>query len=293
MIRRVCVGIRMRLFNIWLNNCELIKNDRVYLRCFYFLGMGKFLRLKKPKLYTEKIQALKLSNTSPYYSILVDKYEVRAEIQKKIGKQYLIPLLGFWNQFEDIDFSKLPNQFVLKTSHGSGSVILCKNKLELDKENAKKILNSSLERNYFHRTREYPYKNAIPRIVAEAFVSDDSGNGLDDYKFFCFHGEMKMLQVTTIRNGLKHVNYFNEQFNPISLRTGNHPILENLILPYNINEMKDIALKLGADFKHLRVDLYNVSGRIYFGELTFHNEGGIIRFSDDSWDLKIGNWLSI
>ncbi len=256
--------------------------------------MHEKLDLNPPKTYTQKIQWLKLHNTNPQYSKMVDKYEVREIIKKELGGEYLIPLLGVWNQFDEIDFEKLPNEFVLKTTHDSGNVIVCKNKASFDQKAARKKLTRALKTNYFYKSREYPYKNAIPRIIAEKYMRDETQAELTDYKFFCFHGEPKILQITQNRNGKKEVGYFDMEFQPMPFYTGNlKPDYSQFCKSPCFEKMVEIAEKLSRGLVHVRIDLYCINDRVYFGEYTFHNAGGIVRFSPEEWNLVIGSMFHI
>jgi hypothetical protein len=282
-----------RLFKYWRKVSFIIPSDEFYLRIYYRLAMQKNLDLKNPSTFTEKIQWLKLYNTDPGLSRFVDKYLVREIVKVKIGSEYLIPLLGVWDTFDEIDFETLPNKFVLKTNHDSGSVIICRNKTRLDYQGAKIKLNKALRQNYFYYSREYPYKFIIPKIIAEEIIGCGRNTSLADYKFFCFHGQPKILLVVTQHNGLKYNDYFDIDLNHLPFTTGfpNSPV--TIVLPDNINVMIDIATVLCAGFLHVRIDLYNVDGKIYFGEYTFHHGGGLSRFAPQIWDEKIGDLLHL
>ena len=193
--RRILLGLTSRGFLNFLPDETILKikfKDRI----------GKELNLKKPKTFNEKLQWLKLYDRNPAYTKLVDKYEVRKHIAKTIGQEYLIPLLGVWDTFEDINFSKLPNQFVLKCTHDSGGLIICTDKNRLDIDAARKKINKCLKRNYYYPGREWPYKNVKPRIICEKYMVDESGTELKDYKFMCFNGEVKCIFVCLNRNAL-------------------------------------------------------------------------------------------
>jgi len=282
-----------RLFLLLLNNASRIKNDKFYLHLFYRFGMKRKLDLNNPTTYTEKIQALKLLNTNPLYSILVDKYRVRDHVREKIGDEHLIPLIGVFDKFEDICFETLPNSFVLKTTHDSGTVIICKEKAGLDLEWARKKLVSSLSTNYFYRTREYPYKFAIPKIIAEKLIEQPNSESLIDYKFFCFRGKAEFLQITSQLNGKKYVGFYTLDFQLHEFQTHESYFDPTLIKPQNFENMIQIAEKLSAGIPHVRIDLYNVDGKIYFGEFTFHHNGGIIHFNPPIWDVKLGDKIII
>lgn len=280
-----------RLFLIWRTLSVIIPSDRLFLKIYYRLAMHEKLDLKNPETFTQKIQWLKLHNTDPIYSQMVDKFEVRKIITKKLGEAFLIPLLGVWTNFDEIDFSTLPDQFVLKTTHDSGNVVICKNKSLLDVSNAKRKLSKALKRNYFYKSREYPYKNAIPRIIAEKYMVGDSQSELVDYKFFCFNGEPKILLVVTDRSTGKSFNYFDIEFNPLPFSTGFDGMDITFLKPDNYLEMIEIARHLSKNIIHVRIDLYNIDGRIFFGEYTFHHGGGVDRFNLPEWNKQMGDLI--
>ncbi len=254
--------------------------------------MHEKLDFKHPKTYTQKIQWLKLKNTNPLYSKMVDKYQVREIIKKELGEEYLIPLLGVWNSFAEINFEKLPEQFVLKTTHDSGTVIICKHKASFDKAYARKKLTRALKINYFYKSREYPYKNAIPRIIAEVYMHDENQTELTDYKFFCFNGEPRILQITANKGNEKMVCYFDMNFNPMPFYTGQSKADPGLFKkPFNFEKMVRLARQLSQNILHVRIDLYYINEKIYFGEFTFHHNGGIVKFSPPEWAEIIGDMI--
>lgn len=280
--------ILRRLFSKWMN-------DRSFIKWEYFSGMGKFPNLDNPVTYNEKLQWLKLNDIHEEYTQLVDKYEAKEIVRKHIGDEYIIPTLGVYDSFDEIDFDKLPNQFVLKTTHDSGGVVVCMDKAKLDMKAARKKLEKSLKNNFFYEHREYPYKNVKPRIIAEQYMVDESGTELKDYKFFCFDGKCKMLFVATDRQKREEpfFNFFDKDFNPLPFKQG-HPI--NPIPPKKPDGFEDMACvaeQLSIGYPHIRVDLYNINGKIYFGELTFFHFSGNVPFEPEEWDYKIGEWLQL
>lgn len=284
----ICEYIQRKFFSTW------IKDDRTYIKWNYFFGMGRFPNLDNPQTYNEKLQWLKLNDIHPEYARLVDKYEAKEYVRGVLGDEYIIPTLGVWDRFQDIDFEKLPNQFVLKTTHDSGGVVVCSDKKAFDKVAAKKKLEKSLRNNYFLEHREYPYKDVPPRIIAEKFMVDESGTELKDYKFFCFNGKCRMLFVATDRNmGDVKFDFFDENFNHLPFRQG-HPWADKKIKkPVGFDKMIELSEGLSKGFPHVRVDLYDINGQIYFGELTFFHFSGNVPFHPDEWDLKIGQWLKL
>jgi hypothetical protein len=259
------------------------------------LAIGRKLNLHNPKTFTEKIQWLKLHNTDLLYAKMVDKYQVREIIASKIGEEYLVPLLGVYNSFDEIELEKLPNQFVLKTTHDSGTVCVCKDKSKFNLECYRNKFTTALSRNYFYLSREYPYKNAIPRIIAEEFLITDTPElGLVDFKFFCFNGEPKFVMVVS-ESGLEtHNDFFDLEFKPMEVKSGFSPKSELVILkPKNFEKMVQIAKMLAQSLIFIRIDLYNINGKICFGEFTFHHNGGLSKFSTLEEDINFGKLIKL
>ncbi len=271
-------------------------SDKAYLKLMFKVRLGKKLNLKNPKSYNEKLQWLKLYDRNPEYVKIVDKFDVKTIIEQKIGEQYIIPTLGVWDSFDEIDFDTLPNQFVLKCTHDSGGLVICKDKTTLDKVKAKEKIESSLKTNYFWHGREWPYKNLKPRIIAEKYMVDESGYELKDYKFFCFDGKVKALFVAKDRqkNGEEtKFDFFDESFNHLPFTNGHPNSQPPYFKPDKFEEMKEIVEKLSAGFAHVRVDLYNINGQIYFGELTLFHWSGMTAFEPEEWDYKFGSWIDL
>lgn len=268
-------------------------SDENFLKMAYWCTIGKKLDLKQPKTYTEKLQWMKLYNRDPMYTKLVDKYEVRKYIKDKLGEKYLFPLLGVWDSFEEIDFSKLPNQFVLKTTHDSGSVVICKNKADIDLKKAQKKLSHSLKHDYYLENREWPYKNVKRRIIAEKFMVDESGTELKDYKFFCFDGQVKALFVATDRGYDTKFDFYDRDFKHLDIKNGHENATKIINRPKEYDKMVAVAEKLSKGIPHVRVDLYNINGKIYFGEMTFFHWSGFVKFEPEIWDETFGEWLRL
>lgn len=289
-----------RLFSkIWEISSPWIKNDVLYLRVLYRLRIGKRLDLNNPKTFNEKIQWLKINNQNPLYTNLVDKVEVKKWVAEKIGEEHIIPTLGVWNNANEIDFDALPNQFVLKTTNGGGGdVIICKDKSQFDKEKAIGQLNKGLKKNIYTLLREWPYKNIKPRIIAEKYMEDESGMGLTDFKFHTFSGEPRVLLVVSDRFGKSHghFDYFDvKTFKQLDFcaKGGRLPEVSHYRCPENYEEMIKIVKKLSENICYVRVDLYNICGKIYFGEMTFYPSSGLDKFNPESWDTIMGEWLKL
>lgn len=267
--------------------------DKKYLKILFRYLMKKECDFDNPQTYNEKLQWLKVYDRKPLYTQLVDKYEVRKFVTERIGEEYLIPCLGVWDHFNEIDFDKLPDQFVLKCTHDSGGLVICKEKNKLDKAKAKKKIDHCLRRNYFPNHREWPYKDVKPRIIAEQYTVDESGYELRDYKFFCFDGEPKAMFIAKDRGIDTKFDFFDTDFHHLPFTNG-HPNADTEIKkPVNYEEMLRIAGILSKGIPHVRVDLYNVNGKILFGEMTFFHWSGLVPFKPEKWDYIFGSWIKL
>ncbi len=298
MYRKIAAKIispRALMLSVWTRASRYIKSDELYLVVIYYLKMGRRLNLSSPKSFTEKIQYLKLRNNSDICTTMVDKYEVRKLIRERIGERYLIPLLGVWSSFDEINFEHLPSQFVLKTTHDSDSIVICRDKSTFDFGYAKRRLGRSLRRNYFYAGREYPYKGVKPRIIAEKYMVDTTCGELKDYKFFCFSGEPKILFIASNRFVKPYADftYYDTSLNRLPFSSQGHEIDLRAPKIENLDKMINLARVLSTGFAHLRVDLYNIDGRIYFGEFTFHHNGGLVAFEPEEWDRVLGDMIAL
>lgn len=276
------------------NVCKIIP-DKIYLKIKFFVKMKKRLNLKSPKTYNEKLQWLKLYDRKDKYTMMVDKYEVKKYVSDVIGEEYIIPTLGIYNTFDEIDFSKLPNQFVIKCTHDSCGLIIVKNKAKLDIDMARKKINNCLKQNYYYYGREWPYKNVKPRIIIEKYMVDESGYELKDYKFFCFNSKVKFMFIATDRSSNNETcfDFYDENFKHLPFINGHPNSKKNIKKPKNYNKMIELAEKLSINIPHVRVDFYNVNGKIYFGEMTFYHWSGFMPFKPEEWDYKFGNMIKI
>lgn len=264
-----------------------------FLKKEYKFHMGKELNLDAPKTYTEKLQWLKLYDHRPEYTIMVDKYTVKQYVTERIGEEYVIPLLGVWERVEDIDFASLPEKFVLKTTHDSGGLVICKDKSKLDVQAARKKLKYFLGRTYYDYNREWPYKNVKPRIIAEAYMEDSTYQELRDYKFFTFGGEPKVLYIAQGRGkGEPTVaDFFDMDFHHLPFTIDHDTAEVPPEKPKNFELMKKLASVLSEGTPQLRVDFYEVDGRVYFGEMTFFHCSGMAPFHPEEWDKIFGDWV--
>lgn len=269
--------------------------DELFIRCRYFYQFGKRLNLNPPITFNEKIQWLKLNDRNPQYCTLVDKCKAKEYAASIIGIKYIIPTLGVWEKFSDIPFNELPNNFVLKCSHDSGGIVICKDKNSFDLKSAEKILTDSLNFNYYYIGREWPYKNVVPRIIAEEYKADSVYGDLRDYKFLCFNGIPKIMYIATDRysNSETCFDFFEMDGKHIDVING-HPNAKIIPeLPKRFDLMQQLAAKLSKGLNEVRIDFYEADGEVFFGEFTLYHMSGFSRFYPEKWDYKLGEWLQI
>lgn len=270
-------------------------NDKEYLSWLYRARMGSLPDLNHPKSFNEKLQWLKLNDRKPEYTEMVDKYLAKKYVEKRIGEKYIIPTLGVWDEFDQIEFEKLPDQFVLKTTHDSGGVVICKDKANFDKAAAKRKLEKSLKRNYYWAEREWPYKNVKPRIIAENYLSFLNGSDLVEYKVFCFNGKPALFLIC---KGEGHTDertndFYDLEFNHIPVTVTCPNAKEKCQKPDEYEELLELSRKLAKNTYQLRVDLYVINHKIYFGELTFFHDSGCCKFNPPEWDKRFGDMLKL
>lgn len=286
--RRFCRKIVYLTAPIW--------SDEMFLRLYFWCNLGYKLDLKNPRTFNEKINWLKLYDRHKEYSVMVDKKEAKEYVSSLIGSKYIIPTLAVYNSVDEIDFEKLPNQFVLKCTHDSGGIVVCKDKTLLDRKKAVEKLRVGLKSNFVSITREYPYKSVKPRIIAEEYMEDETGYELRDYKIFCFDGEPKYLFVASDRQKEGEdtkFDFFDLDWNHIPVTNGHPNAKVPINKPKNFEEMIEVAKKLSKGIPHVRVDLYNCNGKIYFGELTFFHWGGMTPYDPIEWDYKFGEYIHL
>ena len=278
----------------FIDNMLSVIPDKLYLQLKYFYRFHKFPDLKNPKTYNEKLQWLKLYDRNPIYTTMADKYEAKKYVANIIGEEYIVPTLGVWDKFDDIDFDSLPNQFVLKCTHDSGGLVICKDKNTFDIDAAKNIIEKSLNTNYFYHSREWPYKNIKPRIIAEEYIANNDGT-LPDYKFFSFDGDTKALYIATDRQSNEETkfDFYDCEFNHLDFVNSHPNSKKENKKPEHFDEMIKLANILSKGYPHIRVDFYEVNGKVYFGELTFYHMSGFQPFKPDKWDYTFGDWLKL
>ena len=282
---------RILLFIIIKMNVLKYLNDQLYLKILYKVIRKEKLDLDNPKTFNEKLQWLKINDRKDIYTTMVDKYEVKQYVTDKIGKKYVIPTIGVYEKFDEIDFGKLPSQFVMKCTHDSGGLVVCDNKNELNIIAAKKKINQSLKKNFYYAGREWPYKNVKPRIIIEKYM----GSNLNDYKIFCFNGEPRFTLVCSNRCGNdKNTDFYDNDWKLLPFTRENHKNNpKGIDKPKNLSEMLDIARKLSKGIPFVRVDLYDIDNQVYFGELTFYPSAGFEGFHPAEWDKKLGDMIKL
>lgn len=289
-----------------LQNSSFLFPDKLYLTLLFRCKMGYWIDWKNPKTFSEKLQWLKLYDRKPEYTTMVDKFAVKEYVANLIGEEYIIPTLGVWDTPEDINWDELPNQFVLKTTHGGGNtgVVICKDKVTFDKKSAIEKLNRSLKSCIFKSYREWPYKNVKRRIIAEQYMEDRESEDLIDYKFYCFNGEPIYCQVIRDRRSKETIDFYDVDWNHMSF-VGLNPIAENslvsivkngitqVVKPYKLEDMLSICSKVASQIPFVRVDLYSIQSKVYMGEITFYPASGLGVFTPKEWNDKLGKFISL
>ncbi len=295
-IRKYIKNPKLFMFTLQSRLLRERLSDEAYLKKIYKVKFKKELDLGNPKTFNEKLQWLKLYDRKPIYTTMVDKYEAKKYVADIIGEEYVIPTLGVWDRFEDIDFDSLPEQFVLKCTHDSGGLVICRDKTTLDLKKVKKKINKSLKRNfYLIGGREWPYKNVKPRIIAEQYMQDETEKMLPVYKFFCFNGEPRIIQVIkNDKQANESIDYFDTEWTLLDLRQNFPNSTVPLPRPKKLSEMLSLVKELaGGRDGFLRVDLYTINDRIYFSEFTFFSDSGLAEFHPSSWDEILGSWIQL
>ena len=283
-----------RVINYFVTRLVFVLPDKTYIKIKFWLETGYRLDLNNPQSFNEKLQWLKFNDQHDEYTMMVDKYLVKDYVASLIGEKYLIPTIGVYNTIEEIKWEDLPQQFDLKTTGDSGGVIVCKDKTKLNIDEAKKKLGKLKNRNYYKYNKEYPYKNVHPRYIVEEYIVDESGYELKDYKFFCFNGEPMFVQIDFDRYSNHRRNVYDINWNLLDLQIkfpkGHDRVFPR---PENYDEMVEVARMLSKGIPHVRIDLYNVTGKIYFGEMTFFHGSGMEVFTPLEWDYKFGDFIKL
>lgn len=283
-LRTAVLGLSIRGYLNWMP-------ERIFLRMLFFIRFGRFLHLKNPRGFNEKLNWLKLHDRKDFYSTLVDKYAVKKYVAENVGEKYVVPLIGVYNSFEEIDFNVLPDQFVLKCTHSSHASVICTDKKQLEIEKTRKSFSVWMKRNLYWFAREWPYKNVEPKIICEKFLSNN-GKVPEDYKVFCFNGEPKLIRVDLGRFVNITHDFYTVDWQRTKYSCGKHAD-KDAPKPVCLDEMIRLSAVLSKDIPHVRIDWYIVEGQLYFGEITFYDGGGLSDFGDLAQELTIGSWIKL
>lgn len=297
MISSFCKHPKRSLIYFFDRHFHII-SDKTFLCEQYEDYMGEKPNLENPQKFTEKLLWMKLYGRNPIYTQMVDKYEVKKYVEEHIGQKYVVPAYGVWHSFDEIDFSQLPDQFILKCNHDSGSYVICKDRKTFDKKNAHKILDAALKKNFFWKFREWVYKNVDRRILAEQYIPTLGQKNSVEYKLMCFDGEVKTI---TVCSGIPHQvsapwnfdNYSRDWKRQNWYGNSNKPLGKDFKRPKEMDEIIALSEKLSKGIPHVRIDWYITNGQIYFGEFTFYPWAGYIKFEPKEWNLKVGEWMKL
>ena len=284
--------IFLKLFRMGILN---ILPSKLYLKIKYKIYFNRRLNFRNPQTFNEKLQWLKINDRKENYTDLVDKYQVKKIICNLIGDEHIIKTIGIYDKYDEIDFSKLPNKFVMKCTHDSGGIVICKDKNSFNHIEARKKIEDNLKKNYFWLGREWPYKKVKPRIIIEEYIETPNGESPNDYKFFCFNGEPKCYKIDFDRFKNHGANYYDVNGNLLPFGEVKIPpnFDKKIEQPKNIDIMLDFAKKLSKNIPFVRVDFYEVNEKVLFGEMTFYPASGMGKFTDESADILLGEWLKI
>lgn len=283
---------RTGLFKVLTHLPRLIRDDRRFLKLYYWTKFGRFPDLDSPKSFNEKLNWMKLNLHNPLCHTLADKYAVKEYVADKIGQEYVVPCLGVWDSPEDIDFGSLPDRFVLKCTHDSGGVTLCRDKSSLDRKKVCAGIAARLKKDYYYPGREWVYKGIRPRVIADSFLDDGTGSVLTDYKFWCFGGKPEYMYIT-VKDKFIFENFYDMDFNPVAVDHGFPRFSPEFGKPACFELMKSLAATLSKPFPFVRVDFFVVGGQVYFGEFTFYDWGGLQPFGDFGTDLRLGEMIEL
>lgn len=272
-------------------------DDKKYLKRQFKEHMGYEMDFSNPRTFDEKLNWLKLYDRNPLYTKMVDKYEAKLIVAEKLGDKYIIPTLGIYDSFDEIDFTSLPNQFVIKCTHDSGGVFIVKDKNNMDVNTLRKTIEKLLSKNFFYFHREWPYKNVNPRIIIEKYMEDDNTKELRDYKFYCFNGNVKAMLLASNRqkgNEELRFDYYDKNFVKLNMTNYWHPnAIEESNKPKSFNEMIKFASELSVGFPHVRIDFYEVNGQVFFGEFTFYDQAGYLKINPKLWEIEWGDLIDL
>ena len=288
----------IQYYYYWFRNglSNLFYNDEGFYRKEFKKTYGRYPDIKNPKTFNEKLIWSMLNHRNDIYIKCADKYEVREIVKMKVGVQYLVKCYDIYDKLEQIKFEKLPDSFVMKATHASAWNLICLNKKELKFKKELKVFKYWLTHNYYNFYREWPYNYMQKRIICEQYIGDKHGNPPMDYKIYCFNGVPKVIQLDIDRFKNHKRNIYNTEWELLkdAVIVFDQDFSREYEKPKNFEEMLDIAGKLSQGFEHVRIDLYNVEGKIYFGEMTFFSyagTGGVVK--SDEFHLLLGSWFNL
>lgn len=281
------------IFHFGMHGRFRFLSDEKFLKIMYYCKFNKKLDLDNPKTFNEKMQWLKLHNRKPEYTKMVDKYEAKQYAGSLLGTDIIIPTLAIWDSCEEIDIAVLPEQFVMKCTHDSHTVFICRDKNNFDLKGAIRKIKKAMKRNYYWVGREYPYKDVKPRIIVEKYLENNTTDNLLDYKFYMFGGKLKIINVTERYNHQAAIDYYDSNFCHIDLSWSYPCSGKKRNKPNTFKKMIDIAEKISIGIPFIRVDMYEVDNKVFLGELTFFDGNGFDGIEPHSWDLQLGDWIDL
>ncbi len=269
-------------------------NDKDYLDLLNCCNSGRHIEWDNPQTFNDKLNWLKLNDRNPVYNEMADKYSVKALVASKIGENYIVPNIGVYKSVEEIDYETLPNQFVIKCTHDSCGVWVCKDKSQYDWDSKKEEIKRTLNTNYYENGREWIYKDIKPRIIIDTYLNDGREGELQDYKWWCFNGEPRVMYITNKgKAGQVYENFYDMEFNVLNIDHGYPRSMPEYKKPAEFEEMKFLATKLSEGIPFVRVDFFDINGKVYFGEFTFYDHAGLRPFVSKEWDVRMGEWIDL
>lgn len=265
-----------------------------YVFILYYLKFGISVSFSTPQTFTQKLNWAKVYDRNPDYWRYVDKFECKSIVAGIIGQEYVVPCYGVWDNFDEINFKNLPDQFILKSTHDSSGICICRDKKNFDKDRGRRVINKSLNTDYYWYGREWPYKKASRRVIADQLLDDGRRGELQDYKWWCYNGEPRVMYITNKGvAGKIYENFYDMNFQPLSIKRCYPRLLPEYEKPESFELMKELARKLSAGFGFIRIDFFDIHGKIYFGEFTFYDHAGFLPFENEQWDIELGSWYEV
>lgn len=285
-------AFRTKVNNVLGPVAQRILCDKLYLSVKFYSRFGRRIDWMTPKTFNEKLNWLKLYYHDPKLTMMADKFAVKELVSKMIGKEYVVPCYGVYQSIDDIDFSKLPERFVIKATHDSSGAMVCKDKSKLDIDSVQAKYAKLLKRNWYYSSCEWAYKNITPRIIVDKYLDDGRQGELQDYKFWCFNGEPRYMYITNKGKNI-YENFYDMEFNPVDINHNFPRTQPEYTKPEGFEKMRELAQRLSQGIPFVRVDFFDVAGKIYFGEFTFYDWAGLRPFADEKWDRELGRLIKL